>query len=401
MHRFSTPHAGTKPENHRRAGVLGFVFALLIATGCGFLGGYFGANSRTQVSSISDQQQIISSEGQLISRIADTVGDSVVSVDVTSQTSQPRSLYEYYYGGGSSRTQASAGTGIILSSDGVIITNRHVVPEGTSNVSVTLEDGTTFDNVKVIARASESDNLDIAFLKIDNLNGKKLTPASLGDSTKTKVGDRVVAIGNALGQFQNTVTSGIISGYGRSIQAGSASEGTESLQDLFQTDAAINEGNSGGPLVNASGQVIGINTAVASDSQNIGFAIPIADVQNLIKQVLDTGSFQRPYLGVRYIPLSSTSASQFGVSETSGAYLPRDDQAGNNPAVIAGSPASIAGLQGGDIIKSLNGRTITNSLSLSTLLNQQNVGDEVTLSVLRDGKTIEIKATLEAAPQSQ
>lgn len=397
---FSKPHATTKPEHHRRAAILGFVFALLVAAACGFMGGYVGAKARVNGSQVDSQQQIVTSEGQLIASIADKVGPSVVSIDVTSQTTSTGNPYLDYYSG-AGRTQQSAGTGIILSSDGVIITNRHVVPEGTTAVSVTLSDGTVFDNVKVTARASSTDTLDVAFLKISDLKGKKLTAAKLGDSTKMKVGDRVIAIGNALGQFQNTVTSGIISGYGRSIEAGgSGSEDSESLQDLFQTDAAINEGNSGGPLVNASGQVIGINTAIASDSQNIGFAIPMADVQNLIKQVLDTGNFQRPYLGVRYIPLTSAIAEQLKLSQTSGAYIPNSSQSGGASPIVDGSPASRAGLQGGDIITAVDGTKISPSVGLSTLLNQKNVGDTITLTVIRGGKTIEVKATLDAAPAS-
>src|SRR5207249_716858 len=155
-------------------------------------------------------------------------------------------------------------------------------------------DGTELKNVSVIGRTSDSDPLDIAFLKINDKKGKTLTPVKLGDSSKIQVGDKVLAIGNALGQFQNTVTQGIISGYGRSVQAGDSSQlglsnNTETLQNLFQTDAAINEGNSGGPLVNMSGEVIGINTAIAGGAQNVGFSIPINDVQGLIKSVLNKG----------------------------------------------------------------------------------------------------------------
>ncbi len=172
--------------------------------------------------------------------------------------------------------------------------------------------------------------LDIAFLKINNAEGQKLVPATIGDSSTVQVGDDVVAIGNALGQFQNTVTSGIISGYGRTVEASSSDGGgidgadssaTENLDDLFQTDAAINEGNSGGPLVNLNGQVIGINTAIAGDAQNIGFAIPINDVKGLITQVLKTGTFQRPYLGVRYIPLTADVANEYNLSVQNGAFI--------------------------------------------------------------------------------
>src|SRR5690606_5622300 len=178
--------------------------------------------------------------------------------------------------------------------DGVVITNRHVVDSGTTAVSVTLSDGTQLDDVEIIGRTASSDPLDIAFLKINDTKGKKLTVAKIGDSGSMEVGDRVIAIGNALGQCENTVTSGILSGYGRDIDADDGGN-IESLQNLFQTDAAINPGNSGGPLMNLSGEVIGINVAVAN-AQNIGFAIPINDVKGLIASVSKNGKLERPYL---------------------------------------------------------------------------------------------------------
>lgn len=186
----------------------------------------------------------------------------------------------------------------------------------------------------------------------------------------------------------------------RAVQAssGSDSSDSENLQNLFQTDAAINSGNSGGPLVNMSGQVIGINTAVASDSQNIGFAIPINDVQTLVKQVLATGTFQRPYLGVRYIPLDASTADQLNLSQTSGAYIPSASQSSGTASIVSDSPAAKAGLQEKDIITAINGTKIDGATSLSTLLNQHTVGETITLQVLRDGKTIELKATLAASP---
>src|SRR5581483_11700401 len=191
-------------------------------------------------------------------------------------------------------------------------TNRHVVPADTTAVNVTLSDGTTFDNVQVIGRTGDSSPQDVAFLKIGDLKGKKLVPVTLGDSSRMQVGDEVIAIGNALGQFQNTVTTGIISGYGRDVTAGdqSGAQATENLTDLFQTDAAINQGNSGGPLVNINGEVIGINTAVASDAQNIGFAQPINDLKALISSVLSNGKLQQPYLGVRYVSLTNDLAKE-------------------------------------------------------------------------------------------
>jgi serine protease Do len=385
-----------QPHHIQRAKSFGVVLLLIACLSLGFLGGWIGSNARTTSDNIptSTQKEVVTSESNLIADIAKQVSPSVVSVNVTSQTSTPD-----IFGFIQPQAQQSAGTGIILSSDGVIVTNRHVVPVGTTNVSVTLSDGTTFNNVQVIGRTSQSDSLDIAFLKIADTKGHKLVPATLGDSSKMQVGDRVVAIGNALGQYQNTVTSGIISGYGRTVQASDQGSGSgENLEDLFQTDASINPGNSGGPLVNSDSQVIGINTAVASNAQGIGFAIPINDVKGLIDNVLNTGKFQQPYLGVRYLSLTNDYANQVGVSVSRGAYIIPAGKDGGQPGVVSGSPADKAGLKEGDVITAVDGTNIDSNHSLTSLLGQHQVGDTVSLTVLRGGKQITVNATLGSAP---
>jgi S1-C subfamily serine protease len=365
----------------------------------GFFGGWLGARSDKGAADIaaSTQKEVVLSESQLVADIARKVGPSVVSVNVTGQTTTTD-----LFGFAQSQPEQSAGTGIILSADGVIVTNRHVVPTGTTNVSVTLSDGTTYNNVRVIGRTSASDSLDVAFLKITDTKGKRLVPAMLGDSSKMQIGDRVVAIGNALGQFQNTVTSGIISGYGRTLQASDASgsSSSENLEDLFQTDAAINEGNSGGPLVNADGQVIGINTAVASDAQGIGFTIPINDVSGLIRTVLASGKFEQPYLGVHYLSLTNDYAQQLGLKISRGAYVIPSSQDNGQAGVVSGSPAAKAGLKEGDVITSVDGTNIDANHSLTSLLEQHSVGDQVTLSILRNGKQLSVQAQLGQAPSS-
>jgi serine protease Do len=393
------------PQHHRRAPILAIIFLLLLCMSFGFLGGWLGADrnkDQTTDSSFASNQKVVTSQSQLIAAIAKNVGPSVVSVNVTGQSTSPttQSFFGYNVGGGT-QTQQSAGTGMIISSDGLILTNRHVVPSGTTSVSVTLADGTDFDNVEVLGRTSASDTLDVAVLKITDRKGHKLVPVTIGDSSKMQVGDAVVAIGNALGQFQNTVTSGIISGYGRTVQAGASnSDGSdaENLADLFQTDAAINEGNSGGPLVNSSGQVIGINTAIASGAQNIGFAIPINDVSGLIKEVIASGKFERPYLGVQYLSLTDDAAKQLGVSQTRGAYIVPSSN--GQPSIIAGSPAAKAGLQEKDVITKIDGTAVDATHSLTSLLSQHAVGDKVTLTVVRGSDTKQIDVTLEAAPSS-
>jgi len=394
------PHENAVP----RAKALGGVLLIVVSMAAGFFGGWIGARQDDGQSLVSkSSQQVVSSESELISSIAKRVGPSVVSVDVTStgQSADSSVPSLFGYGDGGSRQQQSAGTGIILAANGLIVTNRHVVPAGTTKVSVTLADGTELNDVKVIGRTRDTDSLDVAFLKVGDTKGKDLVAAELGDSTKIKVGDKVVAIGNALGQFQNSVTSGIISGYGRSVQA-SAGDGSsaENLQDLLQTDAAINEGNSGGPLVNTSGQVIGINTAIAGNAQSIGFAIPISNISGLIKTVLSTGKFQQPYLGVRYLPLTNDTAAQLDLKVARGAYVLPPDQTGGQESVVAGSPADKAGLKAGDIIIAVDGKNIDDRNSLTSLLDQHQVGDTVTLKVNRDDKNQNIDVTLEEAPSS-
>lgn len=381
------------------------VLIALIIVFC-LLSGYIGAwfqtrndNGNVTFSSLGSKEKIITSQSQLINAIAKSVGPSVVSVnvDITSTGSNTTGGFGLY-GFSQPEQEQAAGTGIILTSDGLIVTNRHVVPVGTTNVSITLSDGTEFKNVSIIGRTNANDSLDIAFLKINDLDGHKLTPAIIGDSSQVQVGDAVVAIGNALGQFQNTVTSGIISGYGRSVTASSSTgSSSENLADLFQTDAAINEGNSGGPLVDMNGQVIGINTATASSAQNIGFSIPINDVKGLINQVIKTGKFATPYLGVRYIPLTADVANEYNLSVDNGAFIaPSSDS--SEPSVIPGSPADQAGLQTNDIITGVNGVAIDQYHSLTSLLDQFDPGAKVTLTVVRGSNTISVPVTLGSEP---
>ena len=314
----------------------------------------------------------------VITSIAESVSPSVVSI-VTNVTTQ--TIF------GATKGEA-AGTGIIVSKDGYVLTNKHVV-SGANKVEVILSDGTSYTNVTVVG----SDPLnDIAFLKINGVDN--LSPAELGDSATTRVGQEVVAIGNSLGQYQTTVTSGIISGKGRPITAGSEGTGeTESLTDLLQTDAAINPGNSGGPLLNRSGQVIGVNTAVAANAQGIGFAIPINATKGALKQVLAGKGVERSYLGLRYVTLTPDVAKQYNVSVTQGAYI---IGAEGSPGVLPGSPADKAGLREKDIIKKVNNMTVGPQGGVSSLIGEYAPGDTVSLLVLRDGRELTLKATLEA-----
>jgi serine protease Do len=391
-----TSRVGNKTILKRRwfsRGLFIIIASLLLGFGGGWLGATVHNASQPIASTTAAKQELVASESELIADIAKETAPGVVSIEVQRQVTNPG-----IFGFNGSQTREAAGTGFIINSDGMLITNRHVVPAGTSSVRVTLADNTVYDNVQVIGRTPTSSSLDVAFLKITDLKGKKIKPLMLGDSSKVEVGERVIAIGYALGEFENTVTSGIISGFGRDVTASDESgQETEVLTDLFQTDAAINAGNSGGPLVNIEGEVIGINTAVAGGADNIGFAIPINSVKSLISSVLKKGVVEQPFLGVRYISLTDEVAAELGINIKRGAYVLPSDTSG--PSVIPDSPAAKAGLQERDIITKVDGIKIDDKNSLSSALARFQVGDSVRLTVIRQGHTMTFDATLTAAPQ--
>lgn len=367
----------TQKTNHTGLLVLATVFGF----SGGLLGNYlFNSTKLTLPQNIETREQLVLQESEVIAGIAERVGPAVVSI--RTETSVEGFFAE--------RISEGSGSGIVLTEDGLIVTNKHVISGNVTSLSVILSDGTKYEDVSVV----DSDPFnDIAFLQINGASG--LTVAELGESDDVRVGEKVIAIGNALGEFDNSVTSGIISGLGRPIIAGGGSDPAESLSNLFQTDAAINPGNSGGPLVNVNGQVIGINTAVA-DGENIGFAIPIDDVKPSITSVKENGEIIKPYLGVRFVSVDSSIADEFGLSVDSGAYL----LAGEDSSVLPGSPADKAGIRDNDVIISVDGVDINNSNPLSSLIGRKNVGDVVELTVVRDEKELSISVTLEAAPNS-
>ncbi len=283
---------------------------------------------------------------------------------------------------------SGAGTGIIVSSNGYILTNRHVVASG-SAFAVVVNGEDMYEDVKLVGVDPLN---DVAFLKVNG--GNDFRAAEFGDSKSLVLGQEVIAIGNSLGIYPNTVTAGIISGMGRSITASdSTGYGTERLTDMIQTDAAINQGNSGGPLVNAGGQVIGINTAVSTSGQGIGFAIPIGAVKGMLRHVLETGQVERAFLGVHYLELDASVAARYDLEVTRGAYVYSDNA---DPSVIAGSPAADAGIRDGDIITKVGRVDIGKAGSLGTLLGEYTIGDRVDLTIVRDGETLTKTVTLTA-----
>ena len=312
-----------------------------------------------------------------IADIADRVSKSVVSI-VTSTTT--RNFFGQDY------SSSAAGTGIIATADGYILTNKHVI-NGATKVTVILDDGTTYEDVSVVA----VDPLDdIAYLKIKDVSD--LTPATLGDSKTIKVGQQVIAIGNALGEFQNTVTSGIISGTGRSVTASDGSGyNVETLTDMIQTDAAINSGNSGGPLVNAAGEVIGVNTATSSAAENMGFAIPISSTKGMLAQLIDSGNAERAYLGVYTVQITPEVAKSYNLPVSSGEYLYSPS---SYSAIMNDSPAAKAGLHDKDIITAVNGVKIGTAGTVSDLIGEYKPGDTVQLTVIREGGEIAVNVTL-------
>lgn len=383
----------TTPQNSRRirrlwqvAGVTLFCFAASFLGAWAFLA--TGIVKLDASKAITDNSQtIVAQQGEVIAEVFKKVSPSTVAITTKSLETATRGFYT-----GQQQVTEGAGSGIIISKDGYVLTNKHVVPEGTNSVSVVMNDGKEYKNVHVVGRDPSN---DIAFLKIDGVSD--LTPAQIGDSNKVTPGQQVVAIGNALGIFRNSVTSGIISGTGRPLEASDESgDNSEQLEDMLQTDAAINPGNSGGPLVNLKGEVIGMNTAVSTEGQGLGFALPINTAKAEINSVITKGKIIKSYLGVRYVTLTAEVAVQYKLPVNVGAYV---SGSGGDAAIVPGSPAEKAGIKQGDIITKVNSLKIEEGKSLATLLSQFTPGEKVELTVLRDNKEQKISVTLGEFPQ--
>ena len=368
----------------------GWGIAVLVAVviiGVGLGGYYLGGQNRSDSRPLADRQMvssdgnaIITSEEESTAQVARKVSPSVVSI-VTHSTPSRGGMFIY------GEAQEGAGTGVVVGKDGYILTNKHVI-DGATNISVVMSDGTRYDDVEMLG----SDPLnDVAFLKIEGVDN--LSVAELGDSTSIRVGQKVIAIGNSLGQYQNTVTTGIISGTGRPIQAKGGDGAVESLTDLIQTDAAINPGNSGGPLLNMQGQVIGINTAIAENAQGIGFAIPIGSTKGMLKGVLAGNGVKRAYLGVSYIPITADTAKEYDLRVKKGAFVYSNS---SRSAIAATSPAAKAGLRDKDIITKVGDIDVGDRGGVSSLVAEFAPGDTIKITVLRGSRTLEIPVTLAA-----
>ena len=381
----SRPHGQPQPARVRRG--LGVLPVIVIAVVAGILSGALSAAAiwnlmPEPISQTGEQAATPDADPVSDLRIDEssaviTAVDKVTPAVVTIQTS----------GGGFLGGVSGTGSGLIFDSSGFVLTNKHVV-EGSQELIVILNDGRRYPGT-----VYGVDTLtDLAIVTIE---AEGLPTAPIGVSAGLAPGQLAIAIGNPLG-YENTVTTGVVSGLGRQITASDARQtSAETLNNLIQTDAAINPGNSGGPLVNSAGQVIGINTAVSTDAQGLGFAIPIDVAKPIMQQALNGEELVRPWIGVYYIPITPAIADQQDLGVESGALI---GTTGNQQPVIPGSPAEAAGLQAGDVIVAINGEQITVDTDLSMLIVPHEPGETITLRVLRDNSAREVEVTLGELP---
>lgn len=356
----------------------------------------FGFNGLNAAQVEAGLQQLQNEEAATIS-VVRSVNESVVSIGVFQEEGRVLSrvtgsvpFVDQLLGGRSRTTPSSTrkvqiggGTGFVISDDGMILTNRHVVDMEHVEYRVTLANGKSY-TARVVGKDAVN---DVAIIHID---APDLKPVIIGDSDAVNIGQTVIAVGNAFSEFDNSVTRGIISGVNRHVVAGDAFGANEVIEEAIQTDAAINLGNSGGPLLTLRGEVIGMNTAVSQQGQSVGFAIPINVAKRSMESVRKHGRIVRTWLGVRYVTITPELQEMNGLSVAEGALI----QPGEG-SVIADSPAAKAGLKPGDSITKINEQVLTERMSLPRVLNHYWPGDTLTLTIVRDGKTREVRVTVE------
>ncbi|MEI8270861.1 MAG: trypsin-like peptidase domain-containing protein [bacterium] len=372
-------------------------------------------STKTETEKIIERQSVFSQESfvvDAVKRASPAVVSIVLSKNVPKYESyvDPNNQYNPFgnmFGGnfffnvpqyrqnGTEEKEVGSGSGFFVSSDGLIVTNKHVVDQKDVSYTVFTNDGKKH-SAKVLARDPV---LDVAIIKIDQpalAGGSGYLYLNLGNSDSLQVGQSAIAIGNSLGEFRNTVSVGVISGLARSITAGDMSGNSETLDKVIQTDAAINPGNSGGPLLNLSGQVIGVNVAIVQGSQNIGFSLPINSIKSVINSVKTTGKIVRPYLGVRYVLINAEMKEKNDLTVDYGVLVKQGTTA-NDLAVIPGGPADKAGIVENDIILEMNGTKIDDKNSLASMIRDKNVGDVINLKILHKGVEKTVQVTLEVA----
>jgi S1-C subfamily serine protease len=336
-----------------------------------------------------------------IIEIAKNVCPAVITVIVSRDLPKAENFYSFPFGGKEyvmpklekgqkskvQKTQIGGGSGFIVSENGYVLTSNHVVSDTTADYTIILDPKHKYP-AKVLSRNPINDT---AVLKIE---GERFPYLKMADSNKIELGEDVVAVGNALGEFTDTLSAGIVSGLSRFITAfGGMDHQMQNLRGLIQTDAAINPGNSGGPLVNMEGEVIGINTAMIAGAQNIGFAIPINYAKKDLNEVRKFGKIIMPFLGIKYVLISKEMAEANKLPVHDGALVVRE-ALGETP-VVKGSAADKAGVKEWDIILECDGEVITVKNPLAEILQKCKIGSQTTLKVLRDGKKVTLNVKLE------
>lgn len=386
------------------ATTISFFVSITIGTVLGLFGGFLG--SKIWLPDVDEDfsvtTQLVDEESAVVAAV-DKAGPAVVSIVISKDVPVYEQYFEdpfyddpffspfsipQYEQKGTEKQEVGGGSGFIVSRDGYVVTNKHVVSETDAEYTVYLKNGDKYE-AEVMAKDPFS---DLAVLKIQ---GENFATLSLGDSDNLKPGQSVIAIGYALGEFKNTVSKGVVSGLGRSITATDEyGYATEQLDNIIQTDAAINHGNSGGPLLNIQGQVIGINVAVSEVGENIGFALSINDAKNVIESVKQTGKIVRPYLGVRYVPITKELQTKNQLSVDYGVLVVRGETA-TDLAVMPSSPADKAGLEENDIILEFDGQKIDAENDLQDYIFKKKPGDKVKLNIIHDGEQKKTTVVLE------